>query len=155
MILRSPSRGRRRIATGAAALLCIMTARSLSGACGPYFPNWILGRDEVFLNSPGGVLRFEIERLELPPDPSTPSAPKIPTSRPRTPMRPICRRRWGRRMPPEKRAKIVSRHAELRKLIHDFALNTATQAILTAEWKRLRPHRSAPRRHRCARRPAG
>ena len=126
MILRSPSRGRRRIATGAAALLCITTGTFALWACGPYFPNWVLGRDEVFLNSPGGVLRFEIERLKLPPDSFHALSTEDPYKQTADADAADLQKALGKGgMPPEKRAEIVARHAELRKLIHDFALNAA------------------------------
>lgn len=126
MILRSQPRGRRRIATGAAALLSISTATFALWACGPYFPNWILGRDEIFLNSPGGVLRVEIERLKLPADPFHALSAEDPWQQTADADAADLQKALGKDgMPPEKRAEIVTRHAELRKLLHDFALNTA------------------------------
>ncbi|HEY2737945.1 MAG TPA: hypothetical protein VGK45_06030 [Thermoanaerobaculia bacterium] len=127
MILRSQPRGRRWISTGAAALLCITTGTFALWACGPYFPNWILARDDVFLNSPGGVLRFEIERLKLPADPFHALSAEDPYKQTADADAADLQKALGKGgMTAEKRAEIVAHHAELRKLLQDFASNAAT-----------------------------
>jgi tetratricopeptide (TPR) repeat protein len=110
-------------------LLCITAGTFALWACGPYFPNWILGRDDVFLNSPGGVLRFEIERLKLPADPFHALNAEDPWKQTADADAADLQKALGKgALPPEKRAEVVTHHAELRKLLHDFAFNTANAA---------------------------
>jgi len=129
----SRSRDMRR-AAGAVAIVVSLAAGTFAGwACGPFFPNWILGSDRSFLGAPGGVLRFEVQRLKLPVDPfhgQTASDPYRETADADT--ADLVKVLAKSDLAAERRTALLAEHAALRKLLSEHATGVAAAARVAA-----------------------
>jgi hypothetical protein len=102
-------------------------------ACGPYFPNWILGSDESFLTMPGGLLSQEVRLLKLPPDsfhaqpPAVEEDPFKQTANADAADLQKALAKSG--LPPERAQAIAARHAELRNLLRQHAEAASTAPL--------------------------
>ena len=126
MTLHSRPRAGRRTA-GAALVFLSAVLSAAAGtfalwACGPYFPNWVLGKDETFLEMPGGLLRQEVGRLKIAADPFQSQPGEDPFQQTADADASDLAKALARSgMPADRRAAVLARHAELRKLLKEHA----------------------------------
>jgi len=114
--------GGRRIAGALTVLLSAVGGTLALWACGPYFPNWVLGSDETFLEMPGGVLRQEVGRLKISPDPFQAQPGDNPFQQTAdADAADLAKALAKSGLSADRRAAVLARHAELRKLLQEHA----------------------------------
>lgn len=115
--------GGRRIVGAAMVFLSAAAGTFALWACGPYFPNWVLGKDENFLASPGGLLRHEVGRLKIAPDPFQAQPGDDPFQQTAdADAADLAKALAKSGMPADRRAALLARHAELRKRLQEHAV---------------------------------
>ena len=120
-----PRNGRRIAGTALFVLSAVLSAAvgTLAlWACGPYFPNWVLGKDETFLNMPGGLLRQEVGHLKIAADPFQALPGEDPFQQTAdADAADLAKALAKSGMSADRRTAVLARHAELRKLLQEHA----------------------------------
>jgi tetratricopeptide (TPR) repeat protein len=104
-------------------LLSVAAGTFALWACGPYFPNWVLGQDDSFLEPPGGLLRHEVNRVKITADPFQAQPGDDPFQQTAdADAADLAKALAKSGVPADRRTALTARHAELRKSLQEHSL---------------------------------
>lgn len=113
---------RRRLGRVAIVVSTVFAGTFALWACGPFFPRWLLGPEQLLVPAPEGLLRHEIERLKLPAAPRAVLTEVDPWQQTaETDVAELARALVAARVPEVRRGPLVERYTEVRNALAQYA----------------------------------